>query len=100
MIFFWVLYLVIALIMSYSISFLFKKRFLKVFFFSFSLSLMISIWYKIPGENYIAPIITVFLLENTILDDNGVIRLLSPLLFSTLIIFFVTLLIWKKKPKS
>ena len=100
MIFFWVLYLVIALIMSYSISFFFKKRFLKIFFFSFSLSLMISIWFKIPGENYIAPIITVFLLENTILDDNGVIRLLRPLLFSTLIIFFVTLLFWKKKPKS
>ena len=96
MIFFWTLYLVISLLISYCLTFFFKKRLLKIFLFSFSLSLMISVWYKIPGENFLAPIFTIFLLENTILGDNGTMRLLRPLVFSMLIILSITLLVWKK----
>ena len=100
MIFFWVLYLVISFVISYCLSFFFKKRLLKIFIFSFSLSLMISVWYKIPGENDVAPIFTIFFLENTILDDNGIMRLIRPLALSILVILIITLLAWKKNSKN
>ena len=100
MIFFWVLYLVISFVISYCLSFFFKKRLLKIFIFSFSLSLMISFWYKIPGENDVAPIFTIFFLENTILDDNGIMRLIRPLVLSILVILIITLLVWKKNSKN
>ncbi len=100
MIFFWALYLVISFVISYCLSFFFKKRLLKIFVFSFSLSLMISFWYKIPGENDIAPIFTIFFLENTILVDNGIMRLVRPLVLSILVILIITLIVWKKNSKN
>jgi len=100
MIFFWALYLVISIVISYCLSFFFKKRLLKIFVFSFSLSLMISFWYKIPGENDFAPIFTIFFLENTILHDNGIMRLIRPLVLSILVVFVITLLVWKKNSKN
>ena len=61
---------------------------------------MISFWYKIPGENDVAPIFTIFFLENTILDDNGIMRLIRPLVLSILVILIITLLVWKKNSKN
>ena len=61
---------------------------------------MCAIWFKIPGSNDIAPIISIFLLEITILENNGLGRILRPLgLISFLLIIFA-LFLFKKKSKN
>ena len=100
MIFFWLLYFLISLLISYLLSLLVDKRILKAIIFAISLSLMCSVWFKIPGASDIAPIISIFLLETTILDNHGLQRILRPLGFISLIIIILGLFLFKKKSKN
>ncbi len=100
MIYFWFLYLFISLIISYLLSLLLDNRILKAIIFSISLSLMCAVWFKIPGENLIAPIISIFLLESTILENNGFERILRPLVLISFILTSLTLFLFKKSSKN
>tara|TARA_B100000073_G_scaffold65336_1_gene48357 strand:- start:1126 stop:1422 length:297 start_codon:yes stop_codon:yes gene_type:complete len=97
---FWIIYFLGAFITSFLLSLFFQKRIYKVLAFSFSLSLMISIWFKNPGESNIVPILSIFILESTILEDSGYMRLIRPLAFTTVVIFFLTFIFWKKDSKN
>ena len=97
---FWILYILISFLISLFISFFVKKRIFKILLFSFSLSLMISFWFTNPGDNNIAPIFSIFLLESTILEESGVMRLLRPLAFTTFFVTVLTFLLWKKNSKN
>ena len=96
MIYFWFLYLFISLIISYLLSLLVNKRILKAIIFSLSLSSMCAVWFKIPGENLVAPIISIFLLESTILENNGLERILRPLILISFFLTSITLFFVKK----
>tara|TARA_B100002019_G_C21197606_1_gene562232 strand:+ start:514 stop:813 length:300 start_codon:yes stop_codon:yes gene_type:complete len=96
MIFFWSLYLLISLIISYLLSLLADNRILKAIIFSLSLSSMCAVWFKIPGENLVAPIISIFLLESTILENNGLERILRPLILISFFLTSITLFFVKK----
>ena len=61
---------------------------------------MVTVWFKSPGENVIVPIISIFLLEYTILENNGVERILRPLGFVFFFLTMTALFIWKRKFKN
>ena len=90
----------LSLLLSFLISMLFDKRILKIIVFSFSISIFLSIWFKYPGQNVLAPILSIFLLENLILENNGFLRLVRPFILSFFITFFLSLFFWKKDLKS
>ena len=90
----------LSLLLSFLISMLFDKRILKIIVFSFSISIFLSIWFKYPGQNVLAPILSIFLLENLILENNGFLRLFRPFILSFFITFLLSLFFWKKDLKS
>mgnify|MGYP001286969407 CR=1 FL=1 len=61
---------------------------------------MVSIWFSNPGGNHFAPILTIFILESTILDDNGFMRIARPLFFTSLVLIFTVFFLWKKNSKN
>ena len=97
---FWILYILISFLISLFISFFVKKRIFKILLFCFSLSLMISFWFKNPGDNNLAPIISIFFLESTILEENGLMRLIRPFAFIALFVTVLTFIFCKKNTKS
>ena len=100
MIFFWVLYFLISFFISYLLSLLVDNRILKAIIFGLSLSSMCAVWFKIPGSDNIAPIISIFLLETTILDSNGIVRVFRPLGLISFLFIIVALFMFKKKSKN
>jgi hypothetical protein len=61
---------------------------------------MSAVWFKIPGSNDIAPIISIFLLEITILENNGLGRIIRPLGLISFLLILITLFLFKKKSKN
>lgn len=97
---FWIIYLVLSALLVYLISRLFKNTFLKILIFNTFFSLFMGIWFISPGSDEIAPIFSILLLEASIVDDNGITRLLRPL--SALFLFSLTasIIYWISKSKS
>ena len=93
---FWLIYLILTILLSYIFSFMVKNRFLKVLIFSFTLSLFATFWFKNPGSDSLAPVFSIFLVESTIVESNGLIRILRPFSFIFSLVFIVSLLFWKK----
>ena len=100
MIFFWALYFFLSFSISYLMTMLVKKRILKILIFSFISAILCSIWFRSPGENYIAPVVYIFFLENTIVDSNGSLRILRPLVIFFFLFIFISILLWKNKSKN
>ena len=93
---FWLIYLILTIVLSYIFSSMVKNRFLKVLIFSFTLSLFATFWFKNPGGDSLAPVFSIFLVESTIVESNGLIRILRPFSFIFSLVFIVSLLFWKK----
>lgn len=100
MIFYWFLYLFFSFLIAYISTFFTKKKFLKILLFSIFLSCLAAFWFKTPGDDSLVPIISIFFLESTILENNGYLRILRPLGLFFLLIFISSLIFWKKKPKN
>tara|TARA_E500000081_G_C6114300_1_gene344365 strand:- start:1467 stop:1769 length:303 start_codon:yes stop_codon:yes gene_type:complete len=100
MILFWTTYLFFSLGLSFLFSLLVDNRILKIFIFSFSLALMCTVWFKNPGENIVVPIFAIFILETTILENNGFERIIRPLSLITFLLALITFFSWKKKSKN
>ena len=96
MTFFWLIYVLLSFGISFLLSFLFKKHYMQIFVFSFSLSVFLTVWFKEPGVSALSPIFSIFFLELTILDDNGFYRLIRPFLLFFLVTFVLSLAFWKK----
>ncbi len=100
MITYWIFYLILSLVISFLISKFFMNHFLKILIFSISYALLTAIWFKTPGSNYFAPIFSILLVESSIIENNGFYRILRPFSITFVIIFSLSWLFWKKKPKS
>ena len=98
--FFWIIYLTFSLTIAFLFSMLVKKRLLKFLLFFISLGLLSAIWFKNPGSSEIAPVISIFFLENTILENQGIMRLIRPLSLFALIGFITSILFWIFKSKN
>jgi len=100
MIFFWMLYFLISIFITYLLVNLFENIFFKSLVLSISLAILTTIWFKIPGSDSIAPVISIFLLELTIIENNGILRILRPLGISFILIFIISLFFLRKRPKN
>ncbi len=100
MIYFVAIYFLVSILISYLLTLFSSKRFLKILIFSLSLSLFSTYWFKIPGESTLAPVISIILLESTILEGNGIFRVLRPLALTSFLFFIITIIFWTKKSKN
>ena len=97
MIYFFITYLFLSFAISYLMTLFASRRFFKILIFSLSLSLFITFWFRNPGESYIAPVISIMFLESTILEGNGIYRVLRPLAITFLFLLIFSAIFWKKK---
>lgn len=95
---FWIFYFFLSLMISYSFYRLFSLKFLGFISAVFVFGLLSGVWFISPGSQEVAPIISIFFLENTISESNGYLRLFRPLLISffSALILGVTFLLLKK----
>jgi len=100
MMIFWILYFLLSFTISILLSFLVEKRLFKILIFSTIFSIFSTIWFKNPGISSLAPIFTIFLLESTIVENNGLTRLFRPMIFIFILIFLASTALWKKDTKS
>ena len=100
MIFFFTLYFLLSLAISFLLSLISSKRLFKIFIFSVSFSLFSTFWFSVPGEQNLAPIFSILFLELTIFEGNGIYRVLRPLALTFLVFFTISLIFWKKKPRN
>ena len=100
MIFFFTIYFLLSLAISFLLSLLSSRRLFKIFIFSVSFSIFSTFWFSVPGEQNLAPIFSILFLELTILEGNGIHRVLRPLVLTFLVFFTISLIFWKKKPRN
>tara|TARA_B100000242_G_scaffold30796_1_gene18455 strand:- start:1528 stop:1827 length:300 start_codon:yes stop_codon:yes gene_type:complete len=77
--FFWIIYILISVLISFLFSRIFEKNSLKLLFFFLPLGLFLSFWFREPGSSELVPIISILILENSILENHGFMRVLRPL---------------------
>ena len=98
MLIFWTFYYLISFLISFSFYKLFSSRVVGLLIAVFIFGLLSGIWFIYPGSQELAPIVSIFFLENTIVESNGYLRLFRPLLISLSVgLFFGLVFIFFKK---
>jgi len=92
MIFFWFFYYLVLIFICFSLSKIIQKKFIKYFLIPVIFGIFGSLWYVEPGKNEIAPIISILFLELSILESNGINRLLRPALSFILFLELISLI--------
>ena len=100
MIVFWFLYIFISTLIAFLSINLFKNIFLKSLAFSLVLAVLTSVWFKSPGEIVFAPVLSIFLLESSILENNGLSRILRPIVVLTIFYFAISYTLLKRYFKN
>ena len=78
--FFWLIYLVLSFVISLSVRKLFRRRILKIFFFSSTLSIFLTPWFSSMGEYNLAPVVSILFMSTLEGDQILTMRLLRPFL--------------------
>ena len=94
MIFFWFFYYLVLIFICFSLSKIIQKKFIKYFLIPIIFGIFGSLWYVEPGNNEIAPIISILFLELSILESNGINRLLRPIISFVFLLEFVSLIFY------
>ena len=97
---YFIAYSFLSILICFFISKLFDSFFLKSFFFSIFFMIFLSFWYRYPGSDEFSPILSIFLLEMTIIESNGIVRLIRPMiitLFISIIMIFLVKVLRSKK---
>jgi len=97
---FWIIYFALSFLISFLLSMLLEKRYLKFILFFVSFGILSAIWFRSPGESEIAPIISILFLENSILDSQGIMRLIRPLSLFVVIGIIFSGILWFFKSKN
>ena len=100
MIFFWVIYYFSILVICYLFSKLNKNKFINYFFIPIILGIFGSLWFISPGDSLVAPIISIIFLESSIIEPNGLERLVRPLISSIFILEILSLILYLIKKQS
>ncbi|MBH20105.1 MAG: hypothetical protein CL851_06710 [Crocinitomicaceae bacterium] len=97
--FFWLIYLVLTFVISLSVRKLFKRRVLKIIFFSFVLSIFITPWFSSMGQYNLAPIVSILFMSTLEGDQILTMRLLRPFLsvFFAFVVFDSIFTFWKTR---
>ena len=80
-----IFYLFLSLIISLLVSFFAQKRIIKITFFSITFAFFSTFWFKTPGENFLAPVFSIFFLESLILESHGFLRIMRPFILFFLV---------------
>ena len=80
MIVFWSFYYLALIFICYSLTKFIDNKFIRFFFIPIIFGTFGALWFIEPGGNEIAPIISIFFLESSILESNGFNRLIRPLI--------------------
>ena len=99
----WVIYYLFLFFLILIFINLTSNKFIKFFFTPILIGIFGAFWFIEPGSNDLAPIFSILFLETSILDSNGLERLMRPLIgfifllevFSLIYYFFL-----KKIPKK
>ena len=86
---FWTLYILLSVFLIFALAKIFENIYLKIVLCNLFLALLLGIWFVQPGTDEVAPILSIFLLETSILESNGISRLYRPFFA----IFFISLII-------
>ena len=70
---------------------MFSSPVLKILAFSIFFGLLNGVWFVLPGSDSLAPAISILILENTIIEGHGYIRLLRPMIVSFTIGFLISI---------
>ena len=97
--FFVTIYFLITIFIAYILSLIFKNLINKLLWPALFLSISLTFWFKSPGSDLLVPIFSIFLLENTIIQNNGFIRIFRPAIFTFLLIFLISFIFLKFKKK-
>lgn len=92
MIFSWFFYYIILILICYSLSKIISNKFIKFFLIPIIIGIFGSIWFIEPGKNEIAPIISILFLESSILESNGINRLIRPVISFILFLELISLI--------
>ena len=98
MLIFWILFFLLSFLISFSTYKMFSSKFLGFISAIIIFGFLSGVWFIQPGSQKLAPIISIFFLENTIIESNGYLRLFRPFLISiTIGIFFGIMFLFLKK---
>tara|TARA_Y200000002_G_scaffold25259_1_gene19034 strand:- start:188 stop:502 length:315 start_codon:yes stop_codon:yes gene_type:complete len=94
MILFWFFYYLVLTLTCYSLSKFVNNKFIRFFFIPVIFGIFGAIWFIEPGKNQIAPIISIVFLEASILESNGINRLLRPMISFIFFLEIISLIIY------
>ena len=95
----WIFYLLLSMIISFLVRKIIKSFYLKKVLFSLILSFLISVWFSVPGKDFLAPVPSIFFMNIIEIENLNISRILRPF-FSFFIIILGIDLIYRKKPKN
>lgn len=94
MTFFWLFYYLLLIVICYFFIKSIKNKFLVYFFTPVLFGFFGAVWFVKPENYNLAPIFSILFLELSIIEFNGMSRLLRPLLTSIFILQLFSLLIY------
>ncbi len=94
MIFFWFFYYLLLIVICYFFIKSIKNKFLVYFFTPVLFGFFGAVWFAKPENYNLAPIFSILFLELSIIEFNGMSRLLRPLITSIFILQLFSLLIY------
>tara|TARA_B100000989_G_scaffold292798_1_gene269255 strand:+ start:580 stop:894 length:315 start_codon:yes stop_codon:yes gene_type:complete len=92
--FVWIIYYFLIFLICYLFSKLNKNKLINYFFIPIIFGVFGSLWFINPGDSSLAPIISIIFLEFSIMDSNGLERLIRPLISSILILEILSLFLF------
>ena len=100
MILFWIFYYLLLIFICYLFIKTFKNKFLNFFLVPIIFGIFGSIWFSNPGNPQLAPIISILFLEASIIDSNGIQRLIRPMVSTIFFLEILSLLYYLKTKKN
>ena len=104
MILFWISYYTLLFFICYIFTKFNKNKFINYFFTPILLGVFGSVWFTNPGTSALSPIIAILFLELSIIEPNGLSRLIRPMIsfifFFEMMSFFIYIYnkrVFKKK---
>jgi len=94
MILFWFSYYLLLIVVCYFFIKTIKNKFLVYFFTPVLFGFFGAVWFVKPESYNLAPIFSIFFLEFSIVEPNGINRLLRPLLASIFILQLFSFLVY------
>ena len=89
---FWFFYYLGLILICYSLSKFIDNKFIRFFFIPVIFGIFGSFWFIEPGRTEIAPIISILFLESSILESNGINRLIRPAISFIFLLEFISLI--------